>query len=224
MSDKRGGRGAKTVRETSAAMRSRRPQAERSAETQGKLIEAAIACLHSVGYSQTTVGMVADAAGVSRGALTHQYPSKVDLMLAVVRSVSEANVDQYSRLLDGKTPMEAVLFIPQALWRVTRGPATMAVIEIILASRSDAVLTEKLRLMQADLEATAKQLLVARFMAAGLEPPANADAVFSLFVAAARGLAIESIASGRNELVDEVVELLTKIFAMLLPDAAGEGV
>ena len=37
----------------------RRPQAQRSAETQAKLIAAAIACLHRVGYSATTVTMVA---------------------------------------------------------------------------------------------------------------------------------------------------------------------
>ncbi len=38
-----------------ASRPARRPQAERSAETRARLIAAAIACLHRLGYGATTV-------------------------------------------------------------------------------------------------------------------------------------------------------------------------
>jgi AcrR family transcriptional regulator len=53
-----------------------------------RLIDAAIDCLNRLGYSATTLATIAEAAGVSRGGMLHQFPTKVDLMLAVVAFAS----------------------------------------------------------------------------------------------------------------------------------------
>ena len=55
----------------------------RTAAMQQKLIDAAIQCLYELGYAATTTQLVTDRAGVSRGAILHHYPTKVDLMVAV---------------------------------------------------------------------------------------------------------------------------------------------
>ena len=54
--------------------RPRQTQAERSAAMRARLVDAAIRCLNKHGYSATTVAMVADEAGVSRGGMLHQSP------------------------------------------------------------------------------------------------------------------------------------------------------
>jgi len=66
--------------------RSRKPrtQEERSQETRAKLIEATLDCLYEVGAARTSTNMVAERAGVSRGALTHHYASKEDLLADAV--------------------------------------------------------------------------------------------------------------------------------------------
>ena len=56
-----------------AAPRPRRTQAERSAETRQRLIAAAIDALCRLGYAATSTVLVADNAGVSRGAMLHQF-------------------------------------------------------------------------------------------------------------------------------------------------------
>ena len=66
--------------------RTRRTQAERSAATRKVLLDAAVNCLFENGYGATTTLMVAEAAGVSRGAMLHQFPSKADLMAFVVEA------------------------------------------------------------------------------------------------------------------------------------------
>ena len=65
-----------------AAASQRRTQAERSATTQGKLLVAALECLVEHGYGGTTTTLVAERAGVSRGAQLHHYPTRAALVAA----------------------------------------------------------------------------------------------------------------------------------------------
>lgn len=192
-----------------------RPQAERSAETQSRLIEAAVTCLHRVGYGLTTVSMVADEAGVSRGALTHQFATKIDLMLAVVQHVFEMEAAYYGRVLDALPPIEALTHLPQLMWEVLSRPPAIAVIEIMLATRSDPVLTEKLRLMQAEIDRVARERILKRIAAAGLVERPDGQAIHRVFVAAIRGLAIEALSMGEQVRTEDSVKVLTEVQRLL---------
>src|SRR5262245_17466263 len=74
--------------------RQRRTNAERSATTVSKLIQAAIDSLYEEGYSATTTISVAKRARVSRGAMLHQFPTRVAMLLAVAKHI----VEEHSRL------------------------------------------------------------------------------------------------------------------------------
>ena len=77
-----------------AVERPRRTQEERSAETRAKLVAAMLDCLQEVGAARTSTNMVAERAGVSRGALTHHYASKEELLVdAVEHLLKEASRD-----------------------------------------------------------------------------------------------------------------------------------
>ena len=65
----------------------RRTQAERSGETRRRILDAAVALLGARGYAGLRTGEVALAAGVSKGAQTHHFPSKETLVVAVVEHV-----------------------------------------------------------------------------------------------------------------------------------------
>ena len=71
----------------SAARPLRRTQAERSGETRRRILDAAVALLGERGYAGLRTGEVAAAAGVSKGAQTHHFPSKEALVVAVVEHV-----------------------------------------------------------------------------------------------------------------------------------------
>ncbi len=57
----------------------RRTQEERSAEMKDRLLRAALEGLAEDGYAATSTQEVVKRAGVSRGALVHHFPTKVDL-------------------------------------------------------------------------------------------------------------------------------------------------
>ena len=200
-----------------AVRRQRSTQAERSAETRTKLISATIDSLHAVGYSLTTVSIVAERAGVSRGALTHQFPSKIDLMLAVVQFVYESDAAQYRMLLGSKSPRDAIASIPQAMWEVLSRPSAIAVIEIMLASRADATLTNQLKTMQSEIDVDAGRDMARLFKLAGMEDRTDGPAIHRLFVSAVRGLAIENLSMGERGNVGASIKVLTEIMALLYP-------
>ncbi|ORV42884.1 TetR family transcriptional regulator [Mycolicibacter engbaekii] len=69
----------------------RRTQAERSAATRAALMTAARKLWGARGYAAVGTPEIAEAAGVTRGAMYHQFPDKAALFLAVVEAV-EADV------------------------------------------------------------------------------------------------------------------------------------
>ena len=75
----------------------RRTQASRTASTRAALISAARRLFAEHGYGEVGTEQIALAAGVSRGALYHQFADKADLFAAVLESVE---VDVTTRLIE----------------------------------------------------------------------------------------------------------------------------
>src|SRR4051812_34810963 len=64
------------------------PKQDRSRATRQRLLEAAVACLAEHGWAGSTVAVVAERAGVSRGAAQHHFPTREDLFTAAVEHVA----------------------------------------------------------------------------------------------------------------------------------------
>jgi AcrR family transcriptional regulator len=210
-------RAATKAKPVPAAVPMRRPQAQRSADTQSKLIAAAITCLHRMGYSATTVTMVADEAKVSRGAMSHQYPAKMDLMLAVVEAVYEADSQHYRQSLATKSSKQWLRELPAIMWDVISQPSGTAVMEIMLASRSDKELADKLRTKQGAIDVRAHEWVIERLAAAGLRDRPDGEAVHRLFVAAVRGLSLEALFRRNRADIERSVAVLEEILGLLYP-------
>jgi len=74
-------------------------QAARSASTRSKLIRAARTLFARRGYAGVGTEEIARRAGVTRGALYHQFPAKEDLFLAVYEQVEEELAARVAALL-----------------------------------------------------------------------------------------------------------------------------
>lgn len=72
----------------------RRTQAERTEETRRRILDASVDLLAAKGYAGFRTADVADLAGVSRGAQTHHFPSKDELIVAVVEHVFQKAGEQ----------------------------------------------------------------------------------------------------------------------------------
>ncbi|MFF2846959.1 TetR/AcrR family transcriptional regulator [Streptomyces sp. NPDC058001] len=65
------------------------PKQDRSRVTRQRLLEAAVGCLAEHGWAGSTVSVVAERAGVSRGAAQHHFPTREDLFTAAVEYVAQ---------------------------------------------------------------------------------------------------------------------------------------
>jgi AcrR family transcriptional regulator len=70
----------------------REPRQERSRTTRRRLVEAAVECIGELGWNGTTVAVIAERAGVSRGAAQHHFPAREDLVAAAVEHVGEVQI------------------------------------------------------------------------------------------------------------------------------------
>lgn len=140
----------------------RRTQAERSATTQGLLLEATCACLAELGYPSTTNAEICRRAGVSRGAQLHHYPTKAELMAAAVEHLFAKRHAEFRAALaepfDGD-PLEAAF---HALWTIYSGPTLGAWQELVVAGRTDEALRRTVAAVNArfrvEAEATFREL------------------------------------------------------------------
>ena len=97
----------------------RAPQQDRSRATRAKLLEAAVACLAEMGWSRSTVAVVSERAGVSRGAAQHHFPTREALFVAAVEHVA------HQRSAEIRAKME------EASAR-GHGPTTGQVVELVV--------------------------------------------------------------------------------------------
>lgn len=142
-------------------MRERRRQEDRTASTQRALLQATIDCLVEFGYAGTTTRLVAERAGVSRGAQTHHYATKRDLVVAAIEQLFDDQARRFAEAFE-QVPRSERTFgrAIDALWAIVTGPVYAATLEVIVAGRTDDELRVVIHGVAARLERTVVELLM----------------------------------------------------------------
>ncbi|HEY8482130.1 MAG TPA: TetR/AcrR family transcriptional regulator [Spirillospora sp.] len=140
---------------------SREPQQDRSRATRRRLLEAAVDCLASVGWAGTTVAVVAERAGVSRGAAQHHFRTREELVTAAVEYGCEVRMAQMRERLDalaGRRP--STLDVVTLLGEMYTSPLFRAALHLWVAAGSDEQLRERLVPLEARVGREAHRLTV----------------------------------------------------------------
>ncbi|MGH3495001.1 MAG: TetR/AcrR family transcriptional regulator [Sciscionella sp.] len=124
------------------------PQQERSRATRRRLLEAAVDRLAELGWTGTTVAVVAKAAGVSRGAAQHHFPTREDLIAAAVEHVTEvrlAEVTEFAAALPSS--VDRIDTVVRTIVTLYTGPVFRAALHLwVAASTEDSLREQVLRL------------------------------------------------------------------------------
>jgi AcrR family transcriptional regulator len=116
--------------------RSRRTQAERSAETREKIITAATACIAQRGVSNATMYHIAQRSGVTWGAMQHQFGDKDAIIDAVVERSIQEFADCMKGLREAEPDLRArIRAFTDRAWRVFKGPSYRVILNILLQQR-----------------------------------------------------------------------------------------
>lgn len=183
--------------------------ARRSAATRARLIAATVAVLQREGYAGASTVKVAQEAGVSRGAMLHQFPTRADLIIAVAEHIVREQDRERRQKLRGIERGEARFrAITEVVWETMQQPEAMALLEIMLGSRSDPELSARFPAVMRDLEAqlAAGPLEVGEDI--GVADHELIEAMTRLHLAAMRGLMIDRLFTNDDAKTGQAFDLL----------------
>lgn len=118
--------------------RVRRSHAERSGETRMRILDAAVQCIATEGLPRTNLARIAERAGLSLGAIQHQFGDKSGVLMAVVERGFERLLDAVARLPVAPPELHGrVAVLVDSIWAHYALPESRAALEIVLQMRGD---------------------------------------------------------------------------------------
>ncbi|MFC6013495.1 TetR/AcrR family transcriptional regulator [Nocardia lasii] len=185
------------------------PKQDRSRATRQRLLEATIDCLAETGWAAATVSVVAERAGVSRGAAQHHFPTREDLITAALEYMFEFRMDQ------AKAESEAVAEVAQgvghtravvsALVESYTSPFFKAALQVWTHAAADPVLRERILPLEARFGRTSHRRAVEALGVDDSDPVAHHLVQATLDLARGLGLAdvLTDDSSRRKLIVDQ---------------------
>ncbi|MFC3079640.1 TetR/AcrR family transcriptional regulator [Phenylobacterium terrae] len=175
-----------------AERKARGPNAVRSAATRAKILDAAVACILECGYYGTTTLLVQERAGVSRGSLLHQFPTKADLMAGVLRHIAVDRHYAYrGRLAQARDDRHRWELLVDVLWDQVSKPEGFVRLEIMVAAYSDPELLKRIAPENKTTDRLYREAIWGLAQRLGVTDRAALDRIVTVYVAALRGLAID---------------------------------
>lgn len=114
-------------------------QQRKSAQTRIGILEAAIECLATNGYARTTTQLIAENAEISRGAMLHHYPTKGELVAALIAFCFYKRMEVLVEGVRNISEMQRVQEFAglEILWRSFFTREHRAYLELNIAARTD---------------------------------------------------------------------------------------
>ena len=123
------------------------PKAKRTRE---RILDAAMRLLAEVGYHAATNGRVADASGLTRGAMLYHFATREDLIEAAVAHIQAARLSLLDAAAAAPPPgADATAHAIEAYWRMLSEVPFLAFAELQAVARTDAMVRHRV----ADAEA-----------------------------------------------------------------------
>jgi AcrR family transcriptional regulator len=125
-------------------LEAREPQQDRSRATRARLLESAITCLADLGWTASTVAVVAEHAGVSRGAAQHHFPTREALFTAALEHVTHERGAQMRReLAERRSEMDTAAIV-ELVFGLFSGTFFRAALMLWVAAASEPQLREQI--------------------------------------------------------------------------------
>ena len=94
------------VAEKNSAKTARRTQAERTAETRTKIMDAVVASIADIGFKRTTAVEITRRAGVTWGAVQHQFGDKDGILRAVLQESFDRFAARLADMPEASAPLD----------------------------------------------------------------------------------------------------------------------
>ncbi len=187
-------------------MKTQRTQEERSNATKAKILEVALECFLKSGLLATSTVDIAKAAGISRGALQHHYPTRNILLSAVLRHLLDKLIVDVRAMAKGITngEVDADKFLDE-LWVQISGSLFRITMEYLNAARTDPEIAAVLTPIAKEFNDTLDEIwgtLMLQETCSAYEKRLALNATFCMM----RGMASQSVWRDEPDLFKDILE------------------
>ena len=183
------------------------------------ICDATIWCLDTYGYSETSINRIIERAEVSRGALTHHFPAKEDLIVETLNRLLERPIrakspafkqaEQDSGMQPEKLFYDDMIWLWKSIIFTREGRAYS---EILAAARTDEVLKKRITKPLREWGVRLTDFYARRYVATSGKK-ADAMRISIIFRAFFRGLLIQEPTFQNEEEMKKTVDLFIKIIS-----------
>jgi AcrR family transcriptional regulator len=201
----------------------RRKNVDRSAATRKQILEATVECLDKGGYGAVTNIKVADAAGVSRGAMMHHFPTRQALILATVeyayQKLNDYRAAEIAKVPAGLARYRCIMDLSVITQRMPEG---MALNEVRIGSRSDPEIRDVVTPLMSSISEDYVRMVARIARDAGLKVNRELHGLTGTVAMATRALAINTFTYPSTRVRDNVVWTLQMMREALIARQLGE--
>jgi AcrR family transcriptional regulator len=116
-----------------ASRRDRRSNAERAAETRGRILAAVVESIAELGFQRTTAAEIARRAGVTWGAVQHHFGGKDGILIAVLEDSFDRFAERFADIdVEGMSLERRVSLFVDRAWAHFASPHFRSTLEILL--------------------------------------------------------------------------------------------
>jgi len=167
----------------------REPQQDRSRATRARLLEAAITSLAELGWTASTVAVVAERAGVSRGAAQHHFPTRESLFTAALEHVSQERAASLRAELAELPGSPDTARVVELVFGLFTGPLFRAALTLWVAAAAEPQLREQIVPLEARIGREIHRIVVELLGVDESEPGVRETVQATLDLARGLGLA-----------------------------------
>ncbi len=203
-----------------AATAKRRTQEERKAESERRILEAAVELFATQGYVKTTLNQVGSRAGYTGGLISSRFGSKENLLKAVLEKIGDVFLeDRVSRVVvanDARGTLRR--FVEMYLTDVAKKNSAVRALYVVMGEALGAV--GEVQGEVAEFNQLTRERL-ARIVAGGVESgeipsTVNPDAAAMLILGLIRGVSLQYLADPKQFDVNEVTESINRMIDQYL--------
>jgi AcrR family transcriptional regulator len=182
----------------------RRTQAERTAETRTRILKAAANLIRSRGYARFRTAEVAAAAGLSRGAQLHHFPTKDSLVVATLKYVFEqAQILSRRRAAAVNRPRDLIEVVIEDAREFFFSEHFMVAIDIVLSTSTDQSVRRQILDISRKARRPVETAWTEALAASGVPAQLSADIV-ALTLGVVRGMALRTLWDNDPEWFDQL--------------------
>lgn len=193
----------------------RRTREEQRARTRADLLAAAAQVFARHGYHGTSVDMVAEAAGYTKGAVYSNFTSKEELFLALLEERLEDSLESMQQVLDESAPEDRPAAFGRRRHEIAQWEPQWFLLEAefeLYAARNPDV-RERIAARQRKTRSVIEEALRQHIEELGLTPIHDLDKLAKLIVSAGDGMSLMALNNPEvdtGELMRILLEVLTR--------------